>query len=271
MVMFKLGVIGGGAMGAALIGGVIRNGLISADKIGLVEVDQPRGQALQSNLGIQLFSSVASMASECQTIILAIKPIQLFAILTELGTQLCEKHLVISIAAGVPLAAMENSLPQARIVRVMPNTPARIGKGVSAYCLGQRASGTDAEKVEAIFGCVGKVLRVSEDKLDAVTAVSGSGPAYVYYFIDALINAGVYLGLPRKDAAVLATETVLGAAELLKNSGEHPHQLMNEVTSPGGTTAAALFEFEKAGFAGLVMQAAIAAAERSREIGKGIR
>ncbi len=258
-------------MGSALINGVIGNGLISADKICLVEVDSLRGQALQNSLGIKLLSTVAGLAAECQVIILAVKPVQLPGVLSEFGSQVGEQHLLISIAAGVSLGTMEGILPQVRFARVMPNTPARISRGVTAYCLGQKANGSDAEKVEAIFGCVGKVLKISEEKLDAVTALSGSGPAYVYYFIDALINAGVLLGLPRKDAALLATETVLGATELLKNAGTHPQQLMNEVTSPGGTTAAALFELEKAGFAGLVMQAVIAAAERSREIGKGTR
>ncbi len=267
--MVELGVIGGGAMGSALINGVIRNGLISSDQIALVELDQARGQALKSSLGINLIESPEELVRNCRTIILAVKPLHLPGVLREIAFQCNEEHLLISIAAGIQLEGMEGLVPGSRCVRVMPNTPARIGKGVSAYCLGRKALSGDAEKVEAVLRCVGKVLRVTEDKLDAVTALSGSGPAYVYYFLDSLINAGVLLGLTRKDAAMLAVETVLGTAELLKSSGEHPHQLMNEVTSPGGTTAAALYELEKAAFAGIVMQAVQAAAVRSKELGKG--
>jgi pyrroline-5-carboxylate reductase len=267
--VIELGIIGGGAMGSALVNGVIRNGLIGANQIGLVELDQSRGQTLKSSLGINLVGSPEELARDCRTIILAVKPVHLPGVLREIASQCHEEHLLISIAAGIQLEGMEAIVPKSRLIRVMPNTPARIGKGVSAYCLGRKALPEDAEKVEAVLGCIGKVLRVTEDKLDAVTALSGSGPAYVYYFLDSLINAGVLLGLTRKDAATLAVETVLGAAELLKCSGEHPHQLMNEVTSPGGTTAAALYELEKAAFAGIVMQAVQAAAVRSKELGKG--
>jgi pyrroline-5-carboxylate reductase len=268
--MFKLGMVGGGAMGSALINGVVKNGLVSADRLSLVEVDKPRGLALQSALGIKLVYSLPGLAKEAKIIILAVKPPNIPAVLKELVPQLTEQHLLISIAAGVGLATMEILAPKARFVRVMPNTPARIGKGISAYCLGRNVLGSDSERVEAIFGCIGKVLLVTEDKLDAVTALSGSGPAYIYYFIDSLINAGVLMGLTRKDASILTLETILGSAELLKMSNEHPHQLMNEVTSPGGTTAAALFELEKAGFAGIIMKAVQAAALRSKELGKGV-
>jgi pyrroline-5-carboxylate reductase len=150
----------------------------------------------------------------------------------------------------------------------MPNTPAKIGKGVSAYALGKNTTAQDDQQVAALLGCVGKVIKVPEHLLDAVTAVSGSGPAYVYYFIGALIDAGVMIGLSRADATVLVTETVLGSAELMRETAEDPVKLMNEVTSPGGTTAAALFELQQGACAGIIMKAVLAAAQKSKELGR---
>jgi pyrroline-5-carboxylate reductase len=176
---------------------------------------------------------------------------------------------VVSIAAGVPLTVLESKLSKARLVRVMPNTPARIGKGVSAYTLGTNTTEDDDRQVQALLNCVGKVIKVPEHLLDAVTAVSGSGPAYVYYFIEALIEAGVMIGLSRTDATVLVTETVLGSAELMKETAEDPSKLRCEVTSPGGTTAAALFELQQGACAATIMKAVLAAAQKSKELGQG--
>jgi pyrroline-5-carboxylate reductase len=162
---------------------------------------------------------------------------------------------------------MEAYLPQTRIIRVMPNTPARFGKGISAYAPGRKASPADEAVVTGILEAVGKAVRVDENQMDAVTAVSGSGPAYLFYFAEAMIDAAVYLGLSRSNATLLVNETIAGAAEMLK-SGEHPAKLRNDVTSPAGTTAAALFEFEKGAVTGVVMNALIAAAQRSAELGK---
>lgn len=266
--MDELGVIGGGAMGSALIRGIIEKGLLKPEQIMLLEADAVRGEALRERIGINLADSAVRIARANRVILVAVKPVHIAKVLADLNPYVTDEHLIISIAAGISLQFMADFVSKARLVRVMPNTPARIGKGVSAYCLGSRTTPADRELIEAVFGCAGQTLQVTEDKIDAVTAVSGSGPAYVYYFLDAMINAGVLLGLPRNDAQVLAVETVLGAAELVKTSGEHPQQLMNEVTSPGGTTAAALFELEKAAFAGTVMNAIQAAAKRSAEIGK---
>ncbi len=266
--MDKLGVIGGGTMGSALIQGIIQTGLLKPEQILVLEADAVRGGALKERIGIGLADSVAGIAQANRVILVAVKPLHIAQVLADLNPHVTEAHLIISIAAGTSLQFMADLVSQARLVRVMPNTPARIGKGVSAYCLGRGTTPADRELIEAVLGCAGQTLQVTEDKIDAVTALSGSGPAYVCYFIDAMINAGVMLGLPRKDAQVLAVETVIGAAELLKTSGEHPQQLMNEVTSPGGTTAVALFELEKAGFAGTVMNAVQASAKRSAEIAK---
>lgn len=266
--MFKLGMVGGGAMGSALLDGVIQAGLLKPETLFLLETDQSRREALQKKLGISLCRDPAELARECRLIILAVKPQVLPDVLRELKTEVKPEHLLISIAAGVSLAMLENQIPQGRFVRVMPNTPARIRRGVAVYAVGNKVTSAEIGQVEAIFGCVGQVLSVPERLMDSVTALSGSGPAYVYYFIEALIDAGVLLGLGRDQAETLAVETVIGAAEMLKQTGEHPARLRNEVTSPGGTTAAALFELEKAGVAGTLMTALQAAARRSAELNR---
>ena len=157
-------------------------------------------------------------------------------------------HLLISIAAGVSLAALEAMVPQGRFVRGNAEYTGANSACVAAYALGKNIQPVEAERVAAIFGCVGRVISVPENLMDAITALGGSGPAYVFYFIEALVEAGVLLGLGREQAGILAVETLSGAVEMLKRTGEHPAKLREEVTSPGGTTAAALFELEKAGF-----------------------
>jgi len=261
--------VGGGAMGSALLEGVIQAGLLKPETLFLLETDHSKREALRERLGINLCETVGELLGECRVIILAVKPQVLPAVLREMKPLVQPDHLLISIAAGVSLAALEAMVPQGRFVRVMPNTPARIQRGVAAYALGKNIEPAEAEKVAAIFECVGRVISVPEYLMDAVTALSGSGPAYVYYFIEALIEAGVLLGLGRDQARILAVETLSGAVEMLKRTGEHPVKLREDVTSPGGTTAAALFELEKAGFSGIVMNALQAAARRSAELNQG--
>ncbi len=266
--MFRLGMVGGGAMGSALLDGVIQAGLVKPEAVFLLEADQTKGETLRKRLALKLCDSLGELAKECRLIVLAVKPQVLPDVLRNLGPVISPEHLLISIAAGISLAALEKQIPQGRFVRVMPNTPARIRRGVAAYALGKNVTPTEAERVEAIFGCVGKTLSVPEHLMDAVTALSGSGPAYVYYLIEALIDSGVLLGLGRDQARTLAVETFIGAAEMLKQTGEHPAKLRDEVTSPGGTTAAALFELEKAGVSGILMTAIQAAARRSAELNR---
>lgn len=266
--MERLGMIGGGAMGSALLKGIVKQGLVKPEEIFLVEPDVTKRETLQTELGINIKNSPAELAAECPVMILAVKPGVIPGVLKELGSKADRSHLVISIAAGVTLASLSSELNKARLVRVMPNTPARISRGVTVYCLGPNTNPSDAEIVAAIFECVGTVLSLPETQLDAVTAISGSGPAYVYHFMESWIDAGVMLGLTRDVAQTLVTETILGTAELLKTSGEHPAKLRNDVTSPGGTTAAGLFELEKGAFTATLMKAVLATAERSRELGK---
>ena len=266
--MNRLGIVGGGAMGSALLDGVIQAGLLKPDAIFLVETDQAKRESLQKRLGLKLCGSLGELAQECQLILLAVKPQVLPVVLEALGSVVTPGHLLISIAAGISLTALEKQIPQGRFVRVMPNTPARIRRGVAAYAIGNNVTPLEVGWVEAIFGCVGQAIIVPEHLMDAVTALSGSGPAYVYYLLEALIDAGVLLGLGRDQAQTLAIETFIGAAELLKQTGEHPAKLRSEVTSPGGTTAAAVFELEKAGVTGILMTAVQAAARRSAELNR---
>lgn len=265
--MENLGIIGGGAMGAAIIRGIIRGGLIRPDAVFLVEPDIFRKNQLQAELGIQTRDSISELARECRILLLAVKPQVIAEVLKGLQDAVDSRHLVLSIAAGISLAYLESCLPDSRIIRVMPNTPARFAKGISAYAPGKKATEMDNAVSEQILGAVGKVLKVGEAQMDAVTATSGSGPAYLFYFTEAMIDAAVMLGLTRKQAEVLVMETLAGAVEMLRQSNEHPAVLRNEVTSPAGTTAAALLEFEKGALAGTVMQALLAASRRSKELG----
>lgn len=257
-------------MGSALLNGVIEAGMIKPESVFLMEIDPQKRDLLRERLGINLCGTVGELARECKTMVLAVKPQVLPAVLGEVETEITTEHLLISLAAGMSLSALEELIPQGRFVRVMPNTPARIRRGVTAYAVGKNVTTNEVEQVEAIFGCVGRVLSIPEHLMDAVTAISGSGPAYVYYMIEALIDSGVLLGLGREQAQTLALETFIGAAEMLKQTEEHPAKLRAEVTSPGGTTAAGILELEKAGVSGIVMTAAQAAARRSAELAQKI-
>jgi pyrroline-5-carboxylate reductase len=203
-------------------------------------------------------------------LILAVKPDQVGGALSEIRDQVTEKHLLISIAAGVTLAKLEASLGgDTRIVRVMPNTPALVGDSATGFALGKSATPADAELAKKLFSAVGVAFQVKESLLDAVTGLSGSGPAYVYLFIEALSDGGVAAGLPRDVATRLAAQTVMGAAKMVLETGQHPGALKDMVTSPGGTTIEGLHELEKGKLRGTVMSAVRAATEKSKKLGQG--
>jgi pyrroline-5-carboxylate reductase len=266
--MQKLGVVGGGAMGAGIISGLIAKEYLTPRQVFLVEPDRTKHDYFRETLRIHIKDNLAELADSCDTLLLAVKPHIMPAVARELSPLLQPEHLLISIAAGLSLQSLAEWFPAARIVRVMPNTPLRVGRGVSVYCPGEKAMAADAENVAKLFGALGRIIRISENQFDAATAVSGSGPAYVFYLMEAMIDAGVLLGLGRNDAATLVAETFAGSVEMMLQTGEHPAKLRNDVTSPGGTTAAALFEMEKKAVSAGIMGALIAAAERSRELGK---
>lgn len=220
--------------------------------------------------GINTGTDNAAAAAKADVVVLAVKPQAMGAILGQVAPSIDRSKLVISIAAGVPIAALERKLgPGTRIVRAMPNTPALVGEGATAIAGGEHATETDLAEATRLFQAVGKVVVVEEQLLDAVTGLSGSGPAYVFLVIEALSDAGVKVGLPRYSAQALAAQTVLGAAKLLIETGLHPGLLKDQVTSPGGTAIAGLHTLEAGGLRTTLIDAVEAATRRARELGEG--
>ncbi|MEW6447910.1 MAG: pyrroline-5-carboxylate reductase [Bacillota bacterium] len=265
----KVGLIGGGAMGGALAAGLAKSGLIPETALSVSDVSAERLRHLEETLGIRTFQENKPLVNEADIVILAVKPDIIAPVMEEIGPVLRPEQTVISIAAGVPISFIEKyiRLP-VPVVRVMPNTPCLVGEGASAYVLGSYAGPRDAARVEAVFTSVGRTVAVKESLLDTVTGLSGSGPAYVYMVIEALADGGVRMGLPRDTALLLAAQTVLGAAKMVLTTGEHPAQLKDRVTTPGGTTAAGLFVLECRGVRAALIEAVSAASERSKELSK---
>jgi len=254
-------------MATALIRGLLAKGTRAARDI---VASDPNGGALdglRAAHGIVVHASNADAVRAGDIVVLAVKPQMLPAVLPEVAAALSADALVVSIAAGVPLAVLERALPNAAIVRSMPNTPALVGAGITAIAAGNRASEDDLADAESLLASVGYVVRVPEAQLDAVTGLSGSGPAYVFRMVEALIDGGEAAGLGREVAAQLAAQTVLGAARLLRESGEAPTTLRARVTSPGGTTEAGLAELEARGFHAALVAAVQRATERAHELG----
>lgn len=260
--MAKLMVVGGGKMGEALIGGLLAARWATPDELAVVEIDaERRTQLAEAHPGLV----VTDTAVEADAALLAVKPAQIPDTCATLGALGIAR--VLSIAAGVRIATMEQALPQGTaVVRAMPNTPSLVGQGAAAIAPGANASEDDLAWAEQVLGAVGTVARVTEAQLDAVTGLSGSGPAYVFLVAEAMIDAGVLNGLPRPVAADLVTQTLRGAAELLAG-GQSPADLRAAVTSPGGTTAAGLRAMETAGVRAGIVDGVVAATERSRELG----
>jgi pyrroline-5-carboxylate reductase len=262
----KIGFIGSGRMASALLEGILRAGIVAPG--GVVATDKIASAAseLARRTGARSVASNAEAAANGETLMLCVKPGDVQAALREAGN--LQGKLLISIAAGVPLKRLrEWTAGGPRLIRVMPNTPALIGKGAAAYAAGEGATAEDLALAEGIFGSVGVVVRVKEELLDAVTGLSGSGPAFVYTVIEALADGGVLMGLPRDVALRLAAQTALGAAAMALETGLHPAQLRDQVTSPGGTTIAGLEALEDAGLRSALIGAVRAATERSGELG----
>jgi len=266
-----IGFVGGGRMAEALIQGIIKAGLAGPEQIWAADPDAGRQQLLTGQYGIRTCAQASEFVADCTILILAVKPQVMGPVLDSIRSVISSRHLVISIAAGIPLAFMEARLSatQCRLVRVMPNTPALIQEGASALSPGAGTTAEDMAKARAIFDAVGRSVVLAENYLDAVTGLSGSGPAYVFSFIEAMIDGGVKVGLSRVDAQLLVLQTVLGSVKLAIESNEHPAQLRAMVTSPGGTTIAGLHELARSGFSGIVMDAVEAATRRSKELGQG--
>lgn len=262
----RVGILGGGVMGEAILTAVLRAG-VEVDDVAVSEPSAARATELATRHGVRAADGNASVASSADVVVVALKPKDVGGVLTEISARLRPGTLVVSVAAGLPTTYLEARLPAGTpVVRVMPNTPAVIGQGASAISPGTAATAEHLDLTERLLGATGLVLRVAEHDLDAVTAISGSGPAYVFYLVDALAEAGVLLGLSRAQALQLATATFRGSATLLDESGEHPVILRERVSSPGGTTVAGLRELDAHGVRAAVLAAAEAARDRSREL-----
>jgi pyrroline-5-carboxylate reductase len=253
-------------MGTALLQGIVARHLLPAAAITVFDAHAPAvAAALTLMPGIQAAPDALAAVRTSEAVLLCVKPAGILPLISSLQS-VQESRLLISIAAGVTLKSMEAAAGHHRIIRVMPNTPALIGQGAAAYATGASATAADAAAAEALLGAVGTVTRVAEPLLDAVTGLSGSGPAYVYTFIEALADGGLAEGLSKEQALQLAAQTVAGAAAMVLQSGLHPAVLRDQVTSPGGTTIAGLAALESRAFRSACIEAVRAAARRSREL-----
>ncbi|NDY42797.1 pyrroline-5-carboxylate reductase [Dissulfurirhabdus thermomarina] len=263
-----IGFIGGGMMAEALVKGLLASGAAAPGRILVFDPSPERSTHLRAAYGVTAAASNAEVLAGADVAVLAVKPQVIAPVLAEIAPAVTDRHLVISIAAGVRLAALEAALPPGtRVVRVMPNTPALVQKGAAALCAGSAARPGDLDTARAVLGAVGTTVVVEERLMDAVTGLSGSGPAYVFAFVEGLVNAGVREGLPRPVAEELVLQTLEGAVRLCRETGKGTGELTAMVTSPGGTTIAGLHVLERGGFKGLLMDCVQAAARRSRELG----
>jgi pyrroline-5-carboxylate reductase len=264
----RIAFIGAGNMGSAMIRGLIKSGVAKPSQIMASDLDAERVGALAKELKIAVAKDNRSAVEWCDLVVLAVKPQVLDEVLHELGD--IGSKLVLSIVAGATIAKIQSGLGgKAKVVRAMPNTPALVGAGISAFCAGSGVTATELKGAQKILGAVGETVLVKkEELLDAVTGLSGSGPAYVFLVIEALADGGVLMGLDRETALKLAVQTVLGSAKLLIETGKHPAQLREMVTSPGGTTAMGLKKLEQKGVRGAFISAVKSATERARELGK---
>ncbi|WP_101526305.1 MULTISPECIES: pyrroline-5-carboxylate reductase [Nocardioides] len=258
-------IIGAGVMGETLLSGLVRAGR-RVDTLLVGEKRAERAAELEERYGVTVLGNVAA-AKAADTLALVVKPQDMGELLAEIAPVLRPGQLLVSLAAGITTAYIEARVPaDVAVVRVMPNTPALVDEGMAAISPGSHCGDADLAEAEALMGSCGKVLRVPEKQMDAVTAISGSGPAYVFYVVESMIEAGVHLGLPRATASELVVQTVLGSAVMLRETGTHPAVLREQVTSPAGTTAAALRELEIHKVRAAFLAAMEAARDRSREL-----
>ncbi len=263
----KLGFVGSGKMATALVQGAADSGVFPRADILVSDAVPGVAEKLATTAQVTAVASNAELVAQAEVLVLCVKPNDALAALRSLGAAAADK-LIISIVAGLPVAALQGAAGStARVVRVMPNTPALVHRGAAAYALGPNATEADAALTERLFGAVGVIVRVKEELLDVVTGLSGSGPAYVYLVIEAMSDAGVLMGLPRDLALKLAAQTVVGAAQMVVETGRHPAALRDEVTSPGGTTIAGLEALEAGAVRSAFYSAVRAATERARVLG----
>jgi len=267
--MLRIGFIGAGNMAEALMKGIVKAKVTSAQQIILSDINQNRLQNLEKRYGARIAKDNSDLIDQCDTVVLAVKPQIMKNILQEISPAVKRDKLFISIAAGIQLAFLKTYLgEETRVIRVMPNTPALVLQGMTAIC-SDGVVEDDIKRAEQIFSAVGQIVVIKESLIDAVTGLSGSGPAYIAIAIEALTDGGVLMGLPRQIAQGLAIQTVLGTAQLLKSSQDQPIHIKNMVSSPGGTTIHGIHALEKGGLRASLIEAVRAATVRSQELGKG--
>jgi len=265
----KIAFIGGGNMGEAMVAAILKKGVAKPETIIVSDIADPRRKLLKQRYGVAVTGSNQQAVEIGDILILAVKPQNLAEVTKELKDYLQPSQLVLSIIAGAKIKTLARGLRHDSIVRAMPNTPAQIGEGISVWTATSGVSGQQKEFTRAILGAMGKEVYVDNEKyIDMATAVSGSGPAYFFLMVEALVDAAVGIGLPRDKALALVLQTMLGSGYLIQRSDKEPAELRRMVTSPGGTTAEALEQFEKGKFAGLVKQAVKAAYKKARKLGK---
>jgi pyrroline-5-carboxylate reductase len=265
-----LAILGAGVMGETVLSGLLRAGW-QADQIVATDRRLERQHELTARYGIKMLENTEAVA-EAETVILVVKPQDMSDLLSEIAESIKPGTLVVSLAAGVDTTFIESRLPEGvAVVRVMPNTPAQVDEGMAAISPGSHSTQDHLDRVTEILSATGRVITVPERYQDAVTAISGTGPAYLFFVVEAMIEAGVHLGLPRDTATELVVQTMLGSAKLLRETGEHPTVLRERVTSPGGTTAAAVRQLEDHKVRAAFLRAMEAARDRSRELAAAAR
>jgi pyrroline-5-carboxylate reductase len=266
--MGTVAIFGAGVMGETLLSGLLRAGR-SPDELVITERRAERAAELAERYGVRALDN-AEAAAGADTLVVVVKPQDMAALLDEIGPHVGPGDLVVSLAAGITTTFLESHLPDGRaVVRVMPNTPALVDQGMAAVSAGAHCSTEQLREAEELLAATGKVVEVPEKMQDAVTAISGSGPAYIFYVVEAMIEAGVVLGMPRSTATELVVQTLYGAATMIKETGQHPTVLREQVTSPGGTTASALRELDDHKVRAAFISAREAAATRSRQLAGG--
>ena len=268
----EIGFVGTGNMAEALIAGLLRVKFTVPEHIMAFDTDRERLRFVQKKYGVRNASDNNHLSSRCDPIVFCVKPQSMKEVIEEMAESLDPSKLLISIAAGVPLHTIETyARKQLRLIRAMPNINVLVQEGASALAAGDLATEEDLKLAKAIFDCVGRSIIIHEPLMDAVTGLSGSGPAYIFLIIEALTDAGVHLGMTRPQALTLVAQTVMGSVKLLSDTGEHPALLREKVTSPGGTTAAGLYKLEQGGLRKILMNAVIAATQRSKELGDKLK
>ena len=264
-----IGFLGAGKMATALAHGFLRSGLVTPDRLMASGTQSSTRTLFAEGTGARVTASNADVLHFADIVFLAVKPGQVAGVLSALRPDWnLHRHLLISVAGGITLDRLQAQAPGARVIRVMPNTPALVGQGASAYALGAGATESDAATTQQLLSSVGIAIQVPEALLDAVTGLSGSGPAYAFVMIEALADGGVAAGLPRPLAQKLAAQTLLGAAQMVLSTGQHPGALKDAVCSPGGTTIEGIHELERAGVRAALISAVRASADKSRRLGQ---